>query len=102
MPETLPREVIHSIAGGYNGDPFAVLGPHPVMDDGTPAMAVRAFLPWAASMQVAMRDGEAYDMWRIHPDGFFEAVVPHEDDSGSGYTLRATDHTGRTVDLLDP
>src|SRR5438094_563861 len=100
MPESLPPEIIASIIGGYNPDPFAVLGPHPVAYNGQLAIAVRTFLPWAASVQVAKYDGTVHDMWRIHPDGLFEAVIPS--DSGFGYTLRATDQTGNVVDLHDP
>ena len=61
------------IVGAYNADPFAVLGPHRVMVDGRPGWAVRAFLPWAASVQVAQQNGTVQEMERMHPDGLFEA-----------------------------
>src|SRR5207253_1230657 len=58
------------------------------------------FLPWAASVQVAEQDGKAHEMWRIHPDGLFEAVIPGE--GGFSYSFRATNYQGGTVDLIDP
>src|SRR5436190_16548007 len=100
MPDQLSPEIMDSIVGGYNSDPFAVLGPHPSTYEGKPAIAVRTFLPWAETLQVAMHDGEVYDAWRIHPEGLFEAVVPGSE--GFGYLLRATNKLGGTVDLADP
>src|SRR2546428_3126781 len=76
MPDQLPPEIIASIVGGYNGDPFAVLGPHPISVDEQPAVAIRTFLPWASSVQVVEHDGTAHEMRRIHPDGLFEAIIP--------------------------
>ncbi len=124
MPDHLPPEIIASIVGGYNGDPFAVLGPHPADLDGQPATTMRTFLPWASSVKVVTQDGTEHDAWRIHPDGLFEAIVQAAPDDGrwtmddsnpssivhrpsSGaerpsYTLRATNYQGDTVDLLDP
>jgi 1,4-alpha-glucan branching enzyme len=101
MANTLSDALINSIVGGYNGDPFAVLGPHRVAgEDGKPAVAVRAFLPWAADLKVVRHDGSMFDAWRIHPDGFFEAVIPSDDMFG--YFLRADNAHGNIVDLHDP
>jgi 1,4-alpha-glucan branching enzyme len=82
VPDNLSPQLIDSIVHGYNGDPFSVLGPHPVTKDGQPALAIRAFLPWATTLQVARNDGTVYDMTRIHPDGFFEAIIPAGGASG--------------------
>jgi 1,4-alpha-glucan branching enzyme len=107
LAQTLPPAAIESIVGGYNTDPFAVLGPHIVEVNGEPALAVRAMLPWAAALKVVLRDGSAavFDAWRIHPDGFFEAVIPQSalrnPGSAVSYTLRAIDPLGQSVDLLD-
>ncbi|HYO48611.1 MAG TPA: 1,4-alpha-glucan branching protein GlgB [Chloroflexia bacterium] len=100
MPETLSQATIETITRGLNGDPFSVLGPHKVTHEGQAATAVRAFLPWAASVQVVTEDGISYEMWRLHPDGFFEAVVP--DGGHFSYVLRATGAGGNIVDLDDP
>ncbi|MEO8286662.1 MAG: 1,4-alpha-glucan branching protein GlgB [Chloroflexota bacterium] len=99
MPASLSPELTASIVGGYNGDPFAVLGPHLTTLDAGPAVVVRTFLPWAEHVQLAMDDGNLHDMWRIHPDGLFEAVIPS--DGIFGYTLRATNRLGQSTDLHD-
>ncbi len=98
--QSLSNETIASIVGGHNRDPFAVLGPHLAEQDGQPATVIRAFLPWAAAVQVVKQDVAQFEMWRIHPDGLFEAVVPGE--GGFGYVLRATNVASDTVDLVDP
>ncbi|HMA35837.1 MAG TPA: 1,4-alpha-glucan branching enzyme, partial [Chloroflexia bacterium] len=100
MVAYLSAELIDSIVGGDNGDPFAVLGPHRVQVEDQPATAVRAFRPGAAAVQVVKHDGTPVEMWRIHPAGVFEAIVPGEEDFG--YTLRVTDAAGQVVTRADP
>jgi 1,4-alpha-glucan branching enzyme len=99
VAQSLAPELIASIVGGYNGDPFAVLGPHVTTLDAAPAVAIRTFLPWAEHVQVA-RDDTLYDMELVHPEGLFEAVIPS--DSTFSYSLRATNRQGYAADLLDP
>jgi 1,4-alpha-glucan branching enzyme len=100
VARTLSQDMIETITRGLNGDPFSVLGPHKVTHEGQAATAVRAFLPWASSVQVVTEAGTAYEMWRLHPDGFFEAIIPT--DTPFNYVLRATNGDGSTVDLHDP
>ena len=45
---TLPYEEMDAIVGGYHGDPFSSLGMHQFED----GVVVRAFLPWAESIDV--------------------------------------------------
>ena len=103
MAQTLPREIVDAIAGGYHGDPFAVLGPHPVpMEDGKEGTAIRTMLPWAAEVKVLTANGQATDMGRIHPDGLFETVLPRDAvDGPQSYALRATSGSGTHADLMD-
>jgi 1,4-alpha-glucan branching enzyme len=99
MPK-LSQELIDSIVRGYNADPFAVLGPHRSSDADQPSTAVRVYLPWAQTLQVVKHGGETHEASRIHPAGFFEAVIPG--DQAFGYTLRATNEAGDSVELHDP
>ncbi|HEX8598107.1 MAG TPA: 1,4-alpha-glucan branching protein GlgB [Chloroflexia bacterium] len=99
MSELSPQ-LIDAIVGGYNGDPFAVLGPHRTTRDAKETTAVRVYLPWAQAVQVVKHKGETYEASRLHLSGFFEAIIPG--DEHFGYTLRATDDAGSTVDLHDP
>ncbi len=77
-------EDIAAIVGARHGDPFAVLGPH----ETPPGLAIRAFVPGAASVDVLDEEGHVVlALERIHDDGFFEELAP-----GKGrfpYRLRA-------------
>ena len=99
MAPSLSPELIASIVGGYNGDPFAVLGPHMTTLDAAQAVAIRTFLPWAEHVQVARDDGTLHDMERIHPDGLFEAIIPSDGMFGTACappTARVTPPTCST------
>jgi 1,4-alpha-glucan branching enzyme len=77
MSSTVDPGAIAAVAGGYHSTPFDVLGIHPVVIDGGPALAIRTFQPQAAAVSVK-RNGTVRAMERIHPAGFFEAVFPGE------------------------
>lgn len=100
VAQSLSQEEMAAIEGGYHGDPFAVLGPHMTTLDAASAVVIRAFLPWAEHVQVARDDGTLHDMWRVHPEGLFEAVIPA--DGKFGYMLRATNKHGQEASLRDP
>ena len=69
---------IDAIAGGYHGDPFAVLGPHRVSKSrGAARWEVRAFLPQAKSAAVLL-DDKATLMTKAHADGLFVARLDGE------------------------
>ncbi|MBT9370939.1 1,4-alpha-glucan branching protein GlgB [Rhizobium sp. CSW-27] len=78
----LDREALNALVEGRHGDPFSILGPHPVQG----ASIIRAFLPGAESVEILNRDTGHVDakMHAIHPGGIFAAAV----ESGSRYRLR--------------
>lgn len=99
-PRLNPSEAdMAALAGGYHGDPFAVLGPHTVQLDGQAYRVVRAFLPRANQVQLKF-DGNTVPMQKIHPDGLYQAVV--EGDTDFKYTLAQSDFNGHTWDAYDP
>ncbi len=71
MNQSLSKETIDAIIGGYHGDPFSVLGPHEQNGN----LVIRAYLPQASSVEVETEDGANYPMVKIHNDGFFETVI---------------------------
>src|SRR5262245_47348461 len=75
---SLPATDVEALARGRHPDPFAVLGPHVCRERGTMALAVRAFLPGVAAVEVRPDDPGVgpREMERLHPDGVFEAVFP--------------------------
>jgi len=69
---------MEAIIGGYHGDPFSVLGPHPInLEASKTAWSIRAFLPQAKSACVEM-DGKSVPMEKCHRAGFFIADLKNE------------------------
>ena len=64
---------IEAIVSGRHGDPFAVLGPHPLPDG---RVSVRAFLPGASAVEVLdIATGRLLaNLAQCHPEGFFEGT----------------------------
>ncbi|MGH9582795.1 MAG: GlgB N-terminal domain-containing protein, partial [Bryobacteraceae bacterium] len=73
----MTEEELEAIAGGYNGDAFAVLGPHAVSGDGKREWEIRAFLPQAKQAEAAV-DVKLAAMQRVHPAGVFVARLESE------------------------
>ena len=101
---TAPIEEVQLIIRGEHADPFHVLGVHPIVLAGQPAIAVRAFLPQAAQAWAIRKSGGApqiLPLERIHVDGFFEAVVPGATQVFP-YRLRAKTSAGVEYEFEDP
>ena len=86
---------IRAIAEARHGDPFSVLGPHPV-EGGT---AVRAFIPGADSVQIQARSTGAIlgDMELVDSRGFWCGVMAE----AQSYRFRAR-FANRVVAFEDP
>ena len=68
---------LHQIVSAEHPDPFRVLGMHTVSIGGELRLVVRAFLPGAEGVWVADEAGrDVGPMERVHPEGFFEALLP--------------------------
>lgn len=65
---------MEAIIGGYHGDAFRVLGPHPInTKNNTTGWTVRAFLPQARSATLLVKSSTV-PMEKIHPDGIYAAA----------------------------
>ncbi|MBI2236425.1 MAG: 1,4-alpha-glucan branching protein GlgB [Magnetospirillum sp.] len=84
-----------AIVAGSHGDPFAVLGPHPVKE----GMAVRSFQPQASRLWVVGPAGEV-EAERVHPDGLFAARVGPA--TAGLYRLKLEYPDGRIETVDDP
>jgi 1,4-alpha-glucan branching enzyme len=89
----IPADRIAALESGQEGDPFAVLGPHPL----GAGMVVRGFLPGAARVAVVDARGHVLaSAERIGAAGLFEAYV---DELPRRYRLRVESADGtRTID----
>ena len=101
MNTSVHPDTIAAICGAYHGAPFDVLGIHPVQVGDKPAVAVRVFLPQAREVLVNPTRGKPRPMTRIHPDGFFEALVPGRKQTFK-YSLTVTTHEDTTFEMEDP
>jgi 1,4-alpha-glucan branching enzyme len=95
---------MEAIIGGYHGDAFSVLGPHPInTDKGSTGQkpagwTIRAFLPQARAANV-LYDGIAVPMKKVHPEGFYTAGLTTE---RADYRIEIEDFHGGTSVIDDP
>jgi 1,4-alpha-glucan branching enzyme len=90
---------IEAIVGGYHGDAFSLLGPHPVSTTSRlGAWEIRAFLPQATRVVVQEGYGTT-PMERTHPQGLFTARMPR---APGPYKLAYTDYQEREYVIEDP
>ncbi|MEL6221221.1 MAG: 1,4-alpha-glucan branching enzyme [Cyanobacteria bacterium J06627_8] len=92
MTMTVAPEQIDRIVWNQHQDPFEVLGPHKVQDNGTATWVVRAYLPSAeAAWVVFPEDRTEYSMQAVHHPNFFECKLNASDTDApelSNYQLR--------------
>ena len=95
-PSSLEPAAISAIVGGHHGAPFDVLGLHRV----AAGLVVRTFQPQAKAVSLLF-DGQTVPMQRVHPDGFFEALLTGRSDLPR-YQLSLTGYDGATNVAEDP
>ncbi|MEC7597507.1 MAG: hypothetical protein VX936_03975, partial [Planctomycetota bacterium] len=95
---------IGQLLSGDQDQPFDLLGPHLIEEQGERAVAVRAYLPDADQAWVVDGEpGQSRPMRRIHPSGLFEAICPiHEGSDSFQYQLRFDQSNGDSMTLHDP
>lgn len=88
------------------GDPFGLLGPHPVDTPHGKALAIRALLPGAEEVHVVLSDPSGdFPAQRIHPGGVFEAILPASAATRAipgGYKFRVKYAEGPAIEIHDP
>lgn len=94
-----------SLLEGRHDNPFEILGPHEVVEDGRRLLAVRAYLPDSQQAWVVdSAHGESRPMRRIHPAGLYEALLPPHEETNHAmrYQLRIADSRGGEKMTHDP
>jgi 1,4-alpha-glucan branching enzyme len=93
---------LEQIVRAEHSDPFHVLGPHPIEIDGKKQIAIRTFQPRAEGVTVTFTAGLPPQlMTRVHPEGIFEAVLPHPEIT-TGYRLVVRYPGGAAETIDDP
>jgi 1,4-alpha-glucan branching enzyme len=87
MTATVAPEQIDRIAWNQHHNPFEVLGPHMIQQDGKTVWAVRAYLPSAEAAWVVLpEERQEYAMEADHNPHFFECLI--ETEELANYQLR--------------
>lgn len=121
MQTQLSLSTINRFVAGERDGLHDLIGPQKVNYLGEDAIAVRSFLPHASAAWVVDRnEGGRRPMRRLHPAGFFEAIIPastirpesanfllsQTGDSAhrnaSVYSIEMTDSQGKTTVMQDP
>jgi 1,4-alpha-glucan branching enzyme len=100
MTMTVAPEQIERIAWNQHHDPFEVLGPHKIEQEGKSVWVVRAYLPRADQVWVVCPESrEEFPMQSVHDPHFFECTLPLE--TLSNYQLRVKEGDHERV-IYDP
>ncbi len=100
MSMTVAPEQIERIVWNQHHDPFEVLGPHQLHQNGKSVWAVRAYLPRANAAWVVYPDErKEYPMHAVHDPHFFECVL--DVDELKNYQLRIQEGEHERV-VYDP
>jgi 1,4-alpha-glucan branching enzyme len=76
---------IEAIISGRNGDPFAVLGPHP----SAAGLSIRVFVPAAEAVEAIDQQGRVLGpLERVHDAGFFAGTLDLPADAAYGLRFR--------------
>ncbi|MBD2101265.1 1,4-alpha-glucan branching protein GlgB [Leptolyngbya sp. FACHB-261] len=79
-PQTISPEQIDRIVWNQHHDPFEVLGPHAIEQNGSRRWVIRAYLPGAqAAAVVDPGQRKDYPMHPVHNPHFFECVLDTEE-----------------------
>ena len=99
----LSLEQLERLIQGRHWDPLAILGPHPINQVESSAVAIRCFLPEAkeAALLLSESGRPPLPMTRLHEAGLFEAIVPGP-LGAAPYRLLITDQAGQTLERHDP
>ncbi|HEY9647610.1 MAG TPA: alpha-amylase family glycosyl hydrolase, partial [Chroococcidiopsis sp.] len=93
MSMTVASEQVDRIVWNQHHDPFEVLGPHKVEQDGKTKWVVRAYLPGADAVWVVRpEERQEYQMQAVHNPHFFECTLDVEDLSNYQLRLKEGEH----------
>jgi 1,4-alpha-glucan branching enzyme len=73
MSPSLTADQVNRIVANQHHDPFEILGPHAIEENGKSGWVIRAYLPNAESATVVIPgQGSEYPMNAVHHPHFFE------------------------------
>ena len=100
MSPTIASEQIDRIVWNQHHNPFEVLGPHQITQDGKSVWVVRSYLPKADSAWIVLPESrKEYEMKNAQHPHFFEVVI--ETEELANYQIRYKEGTHEHV-FYDP
>jgi 1,4-alpha-glucan branching enzyme len=91
---------IDRIVGNQHHNPFEILGPHALEENGTTTWVVRAYLPKATAVVVILPEERLeYPMYSVHHPQFFECKI--ENSQLSNYQFRVQEGDRERI-IYDP
>jgi 1,4-alpha-glucan branching enzyme len=100
MSMIIAPEQVERIVWNQHDDPFEILGPHAIAQDGKTVWAVRAYLPTAdAAWVICPEDRTEYAMQAVHHPHFFECTI--ETPELANYQLRLKEGEHERI-IYDP
>jgi 1,4-alpha-glucan branching enzyme len=99
MSMTVASEQIERIVWNQHHDPFEVLGPHQIQQDGKTVWVVRAYLPNAdKAWVVCPEERKEYPMHSVHHPHFFECALDVSELSNYQLRVKEGEHERVTYD----
>ncbi len=93
MPMTVAPDQVERIIGNRHHDPFEVLGPHQVDDNGKTVWVVRTYQPTASQVWVVLPEArQEFAMQSVHHPHFFECTVDVAELANYQLRLKEGDH----------
>ncbi len=100
MSMMIAPEQVERIVGNQHDDPFEILGPHAIAQNGKTVWVVRAYLPTAdAAWVICPEDRTEYAMQAVHHPHFFECTI--ETPELANYQLRLKEGEHQRI-IYDP
>ncbi len=102
MRTQVSLETLTPLLEGRHENPFEILGPHEIEQDGQRLTSVRAFLPHSQQAWIIDKaDSQTRPMRRIHPAGLYEALCPLRSEPCGSYEIRVLGDQGEQT-MHDP
>ncbi|MGJ3251724.1 MAG: 1,4-alpha-glucan branching enzyme [Elainellaceae cyanobacterium] len=99
MSTTIAPEQIDRIIWNQHDDPFEVLGPHQIHQNGQAVWVVRAYLPNAdAAWVISPEERKEYSMQSVHHPNFFECTLHMEELTNYQLRIKEGEHEYVTYD----
>jgi len=97
---TVQQDDVDRLRAGTHWDPHSVLGPHVILLNDRPHLALRAWQPGVKDVAL-LSNSVLWRMTRIYEEGLYETLLP-DTTSIPAYRLRITHLDGAVTEISDP